>query len=103
MTLINNRQKIIWKVVDKRVGWFARRTAVKIARIIFDATAKPHLSHHFKVIRNTLTDTLRLKRFPLFGEVINGKHAVFFNLVKRALHTLLSNRIVRCWEDGNIF
>lgn len=62
MRLIHDQKEIIGEIVKNRIWWLARKSLIKIERIIFDPVYKSGFSDHSDIIFNSLFDSLSFDR-----------------------------------------
>ena len=69
VTLIDDEEEIVGKVVDEGIGRLPRYPPREVAGVVFDTRTVPHLLHHLEVVHRPLLKTLRLDKFihPLEG------------------------------------
>ena len=71
VTLIDEEQKILRKIIEQRRRRLARQAARKVPRIILDAVTVAHRFDHLQIEPGTLMDALRLDHAALrlqFGD-----------------------------------
>ena len=94
--LINNHQKVLWKIIHQRIRRRSRFSAGQHARIVLNAAAKADFFHHFHVIARALLDALGFDKFFVFLEPCHALFHLFTNFLYRRLHFVFRRDIMRC-------
>ena len=94
--LINNHQKILWKIIHQRIRCSPRFSAGPHARIVLNAAAKADFFHHFHIIARALLDALSFDKFLIFLEPCHALFHFFADFLYRCLHFVFRRDIVRC-------
>ena len=94
MAFVDKHQKVLGKIVQKRIGRVARLTAVKIPAVIFNTCAKADLAHHFNIIARALAQPKRVKRLSLVLQLLGAYLQVALNPVDVLAHFFAIHRIM---------
>ena len=102
MAFVNKHHEVLWEEVKEGVWGLTYLSAVKIARVVFNACAVAHLPHHFYVIVDTLFNALRLDEF-----VVCLKKLYLLLLVTKYLGKNLflfaTDNVMACRENIGVF
>ena len=66
----------------------------QVARIIFDARAKPHLFQQFQIIERSLFQPLRLQELMLCAQHFQAFLELQADILRRLLHSIFAGHIV---------
>ena len=102
MAFVDEHQEILREIVQKRVRRFAGLSAVEVARVVFDAAAKPDLLHHFDVVQHAGADALGFERAVGIEEHSFLHLHIRLDFLERGVHLLLPGRVVRGGEDRDV-
>ena len=102
MAFVNKHHKILWEEVEEGVWGLTYLSAVKIARVVFNACAVAHLSHHFNVVVDTLFNALRLDEFVVCLKKLHLLLLVSKYLGKN-LFLFTTYNVVACRENIGVF
>ena len=102
VALVDEEQKILWKIVQQRHRRAAGGTAADDARIVLDAGAVAEFLHHLNVIVRALADALRLEELTLLLECFHARVALGADLADGALHLFVRCDIVRRRIDRHV-
>ena len=61
MALVDDGEEVLGEVVEQAEGARARLAAVKVAAVVLDARAVPHLLYHLHVVGDALVQALGLE------------------------------------------
>ena len=102
MAFVNKHHKILWEEVEKCVRRLTYLSAVKIARVVFNACAVAHFSHHFNVVVDTLFNTLRLDEFVVY---LKKLHLLLFvtKYLGKNLFLFTTYNVVACGKNIGVF
>ena len=63
MAFIDEDQVVVRKIVEQRMGWFARLPAIQVARVILDARTKAHFAQEREIVQGALLQALAFEEF----------------------------------------
>src|SRR6266849_8437307 len=98
MRLIDDKKKILGKIIVQAVGAGTRLTSGDMAGVILDARAVADFRHHFKIEPRSLLKPLRLKKLTHLAEV----RQLFLKLRLDAFRGYLQRRTARYEKLGGI-
>ena len=98
--LVHKQQKILWEIVQQRVGTAAGRAAGEHAGVVLDALAETDFGQHLHVVVGALHDALRLDQLIVCFKVGHPLLHLVADLDKRLLHLLPRHNVVGRRVDG---
>ena len=99
MALVNEQNRVVWKIIQQRGRRFSRHPSGEVARIILDPMAIPNLLDHFQIEHRSLPETLRLDQFVLARQFGVPPSKLFFDRLHRAAPGFRSGHIVGLGVD----
>ena len=100
VAFVDNAQKVVGEIVDKRVGGLAWLASVQMARVVLDAAAKAHRLQHFQIVVDAHLKPLCLQQLPLGLELLQALAELFADGLKRMIHLGTRRHVVRSGPDG---
>ncbi len=100
VTLIDEEQKILRKIIEQRRRRLARQAARKVPRIILDAVAVAHRFDHLQIEARALVDALRLDHAPLNLQLRDPLVHLFADRFNRAVLALGLHHVMALRVDG---
>ena len=102
MRFVHDEQVILWEEVHERIGRFARRASVEIARIVFNAGAGTDLLQHLDVVGCALQNAFRLQQLALRAESLRLGEHVRLDAGDVVQYLLLPDGVMRRREDHRV-
>ena len=103
MAFIGEDNRIVWYEFKQCGGWFTRRAAGEIARIIFNPAAYACRFKHFQIEICALFQPLRFEQFALTHQLIKPHTQLFFDPDHSLLHGRARGHIVAVGIDPHPF
>ena len=102
MTLVDQHQEIVRKVIEQG-SWLLTRFAIsEVATIVFDPLHEASLLEHFQIVLSALTQALRLEQLAVRLKPLFTLLVLLSNPVNRLLNFLLRCCIVATRKDGKL-
>ena len=89
MAFVNDGEEIVGEIVQQAERSHPGTTSVKVPRIVLDAGAVAHLTHHLHVVGYTLVQPFGFGKTVLAGKGSHLGFTVEVNLTHRCLHAFL--------------
>ncbi len=95
---VDDQQEILREIVDQRVRFLPGFSAIKMARVILDSRAIPHLLDHLHVILRPRQQPLRLQQLSLSAKLHHALIEFLLDRLNGRLHAVLGHDVV----DGRV-
>ena len=102
MTLVDEEEKIIRKIVDQRHGGRAHRTIGQHTGVVLNTAAMSQLPQHFDIVHGALLQPLGFHQHIVFFKIFQPLLQFPFDGGDRLLHLLGGGDIVACGINGNV-
>ena len=102
MRLINNKKKIILKIIHQRIRRLSRGQSRQMSGIILDSGTKTSLLHHFHVKISSLRYSLSLNELVLTFKIIYLFLHFCKNGIRCPFDLLLGHNIMRCRKNSHM-
>ena len=79
MTLIYDAEHVLGEVVDEGEGGLAGLSAIKMARVVFNARRETHGLQHFEIVARPLFQPLRLKKLVVGFKLCHALFKLLFD------------------------